>query len=63
MKVYRIFDKQLNTFIKIGKRSNDIYVNKPLVEATLQRYYGVNNISERFKIIEYELVRKEKEKA
>jgi hypothetical protein len=62
MKVYRIFDKQLNTFIKIGKRSNDIYVNKPLVESTLQRYYNLKNIDDRFKIIEYDLVRKEKEK-
>ena len=63
MKVYRIFDKQLNTFVKIGKRSNDIYVNRPLVESTLQRYYNVKNIDERFKIIEYDLVRTEKEKA
>lgn len=63
MKVYRIFDKQLNTFVKIGKRSNDIYVNRPLVESTLQRYYNVQNINERFKIIEYDLVRTEKEKA
>ena len=62
MKVYRIFDKQLNTFVKIGKRSNDIYVNRPLVESTLQRYYNVENINERFKIIEYDLVRTEKEK-
>lgn len=58
MKVYRIFDKQLNTFVKIGKRSNDIYVNRPLVESTLQRYYNMKNIDERFKIIEYDLVRK-----
>lgn len=58
MKVYRIFDKQNNEFIKIGKRTNDIYVNKFLVITTLKRYYHINDIDERFKIIEYELVRK-----
>lgn len=58
MRVYRIFDKQNNEFIKIGKRTNDIYVNKPLVISTLKRYYNINDIDERFKIIEYELVRK-----
>lgn len=62
MKVYRIFDKQTEQFIKIGKRTNDIYVNKSLVESTLKRYYNLENISDRFKIFEYELVRKEKEK-
>ena len=58
MKVYRIFDKQNNAFIKIGKRTNDIYVNKELVTSTLKRFYKVANVEERFKIIEYELVRK-----
>lgn len=62
MKVYRIFDKQTEQFIKIGKRTNDIYVNKSLVESTLKRYYNLENVSDRFKIFEYELVRKEKEK-
>lgn len=62
MKVYRIFDKQTDTFVKIGKRTNDIYVSKPLVETTLKRYYNLEDIGERFKIIEYELVRTEKEK-
>lgn len=58
MKVYRIFDKQTNEFIKIGKRTNDIYVNKVLVMSTLKRYYNLDDIDERFKIIEYDLVRK-----
>lgn len=58
MKVYRIFDKQNNEFIKIGKRTNDIYVNKALVVSSLKRYYGTDNIDGRFKIIEYELIRK-----
>lgn len=62
MKVYRIFDKQTEQFVKIGKRTNDIYVNKSLVESTLKRYYNLENVSDRFKIFEYELVRKEKEK-
>lgn len=62
MKVYRIFDKQTDAFVKIGKRTNDIYVSKPLVETTLKRYYNIEDIGTRFKIIEYELVRTEKEK-
>ena len=28
MKVYRVYDKEQKKFIKIGKRTNDIYVNK-----------------------------------
>lgn len=60
MKVYRIFDKQKQHFVKIGKRTNDIYVSKPLVESTLKRYYNLENVSDRFDIIEYELVRTKK---
>lgn len=59
MNVYRIFDKHTKEFIKIGKRSNDIYVNKSILEGTLKRYYNVDNVNDRFKIIEYTLVRKE----
>lgn len=57
MKVYRIFDKETQRFVKIGKRTNDIYVSKPLVESTLKRYYNIDNVHERFNIIEYDLVR------
>ena len=59
MNVYRVFDKDTKEFIKIGKRSNDIYVNKSILEGTLKRYYNIDNINNRFKIIEYTLVRKE----
>lgn len=59
MNVYRIFDKDTKEFIKIGKRTNDIYVNKSILEGTLKRYYNIDNINDRFKIIEYTLVRKE----
>ena len=59
MNVYRIFDKDKREFIKIGKRSNDIYVNKSILEGTLKRYYNIDDIYDRFKIIEYTLVRKE----
>ena len=59
MTVYRIFDKNTKEFIKIGKRSNDIYVNKSVLEGTLKKYYNIDNINDRFKIIEYTLVRKE----
>ena len=55
MKVYRIFDKQQDTFIKIGKRTNDIYVNKDLVYSTLKRYFNLENVNDRFNVIEYEL--------
>ena len=57
MKVYRIYDKQAHQFVKIGKRTNDIYVSKPLVESTLKRYYNIEDVSDRFDIYEYELVR------
>lgn len=59
MNVYRIFDKNTKEFIKIGKRSNDLYVNKSILEGTLKRYYNIDNINDRFKIVEYTLVRKE----
>ena len=59
MNVYRIFDKDTKEFIKIGKRTNDIYVNKSILEGTLKRYYNIDDIYDRFKIIEYTLVRKE----
>ena len=60
MKVYRIFDKEKDTFIKIGKRTNDIYVNKDLVYSTLKRYFNIENVNDRFNVIEYELIRTNK---
>ena len=57
MKVYRIFDKTTKEFIKIGKRTNDIYVSKSLVISTLKRYYNLDKIEDRFDILEYDLVR------
>ena len=58
MKVYRVYDKQQKRFIKIGKRTNDIYVNKKLLMKTLKTYYNLEQISDRFTIYEYELVLK-----
>jgi hypothetical protein len=58
MKVYRIYDKEQKKFIKIGKRTNDIYVNKKLLIKTLKTYYNLEQISDRFTIYEYELVLK-----
>lgn len=58
MNVYRIFDKTTKNFVKIGKRTNDLYKSKPLVITTLKRYYNIENVEDRFDIIEYELVRK-----
>lgn len=58
MKVYRVYDKQKKGFIKIGKRTNDIYVNKKLLIKTLKTYYNLEQISDRFTIYEYELVLK-----
>lgn len=58
MKVYRVYDKQQKRFIKIGKRTNDIYVNKKLLIKTLKTYYNLEQISDRFTIYEYELVLK-----
>ena len=60
MKVYRIFDKKTNQYIKIGKRTNDLYKSKPLVISTLKRYYNIENVEDRFNVIEYELVRTDK---
>ena len=56
MKVYRVYDKEQKRFIKIGKRTNDIYVNKKLLIKTLKTYYNLEQISDRFTIYEYELV-------
>lgn len=58
MKVYRVYDKEQKRFIKIGKRTNDIYVNKKLLIKTLKTYYNLEQISDRFTIYEYELVLK-----
>lgn len=58
MIVYRIYDKTEQRFIKIGKRTNDIYVSKPLIISTLKRYYNIDDVKNRFDIVEYELVRK-----
>lgn len=60
MKVYRIFDKTNKEFIKIGKRTNDLYKSKPLVISTLKRYYNLEDIYQRFDVIEYDLVRTNK---
>lgn len=60
MKVYRIYDNEENTFIKIGVRTNDIYVNLRLVEQSLKNKFQINDIKPRFDIIEYELVRTRK---
>lgn len=58
MKVYRVYDKEQKRFIKIGKRTNDIYVNEKLLIKTLKTYYKIENISDRFTIYEYDLVLK-----
>ena len=58
MKVYRIYDKEQKKFIKIGKRTNDIYVNKKLLIKHLQLYYKLEDINDRFTIYEYDLVLK-----
>lgn len=58
MKVYRVYDKEQKRFIKIGKRTNDIYVNQKLLIKTLKTYFNVEKVSDRFTIYEYELVLK-----
>lgn len=58
MKVYRVYDKEQKRFIKIGKRTNDIYVNKKLLIKTLKTYFKIEDLSDRFKIYEYDLVMK-----
>jgi hypothetical protein len=60
MKAYRIYDNETKTFIKIGDRSNDLYVNLRLVEQSLKSKYRLDNIKPRFDIIEYDLVRTRK---
>lgn len=58
MKVYRVYDKEQKRFIKIGKRTNDIYVNKTLLIKTLKTYFKIDKVSDRFIIYEYDLVLK-----
>lgn len=58
MRVYRVYDKEQKKFIKIGKRTNDIYVNKKLLLKNLKIYFNIENVSDRFTIYEYELVMK-----
>lgn len=60
MKAYRIYDNEQQRFIKIGKRSNDLYVNLELVEHSLKAQFKIDNIKPRFDIIEYDLVRTRK---
>ena len=60
MKAYRIYDNEQQRFIKIGKRSNDLYVNLELVEHSLKVQFKVDSIKPRFDIIEYDLVRTRK---
>lgn len=58
MKVYRVYDKQEKRFIKIGKRTNDIYVNKTMLVKNLKLYFNIDNVAERFTIYDYDLVLK-----
>lgn len=60
MKAYRIYDNEQQRFIKIGKRSNDLYVKLELVEHSLKTQFKVDDIKPRFDIIEYDLVRTRK---
>ncbi len=60
VKAYRIYDNEQQRFIKIGKRSNDLYVNLELVEHSLKAQFKVDSIKPRFDIIEYDLVRTRK---
>lgn len=60
MKAYRIYDNEQKRFIKIGKRSNDLYVKLDLVEHSLKTQFKIDNIKPRFDIIEYDLVRTRK---
>lgn len=61
MVVYRIYDKQKKEYVKIGKRTNDLYVNKPAVVATLIRYYNLVDYTDRFELVEYDLVKRKKD--
>lgn len=56
MKVYRVYDKVENRIIKIGKRTNDLYVSLPALQNTLKTYFGSDVWKTRFKILEYDLV-------
>ena len=58
MRVYRVYDREQKKFIKVGERTNDIYVSKNLLESSLKKYFKVENVSDRFKIYEYDLVLK-----
>ena len=58
MKVYRVYDRQEKRFIKIGKRTNDIYVNKTMLVKNLKLYFNIDNVAERFTIYDYDLVLK-----
>ena len=58
MKVYRVYDKDVKRFIKIGKRTNDIYVNRPLLIKSLKKHYDIQKVSDRFIVYEYDLVMK-----
>ena len=58
MKVCRVYDKEHKKFIKIGKRTNDIYVNKKLLIKTLKTYFNIEKVSDRFTIYEYDLIMK-----
>ena len=60
MKAYRIYDNEAQTFVKIGDRSNDLYVNLRMVEQSLKNKYRLDNIKPRSDIIEYDLVRTRK---
>lgn len=60
MKVYRIYDNEENTFIKIGVRTNDLYVSPRLIEQSLKNKFHIDNIKPRFDIIEYDLVKTRK---
>ena len=57
MKAYRIYDNEAQTFIKIGDRSNDLYVDLRSVEESLKNKFKVSAVKPRFDIIEYDLVR------
>ena len=56
MKVYRVYDKEQKRFIKVGKRTNDIYVNRNMLIKTLKTCFRMDKLSDRFHIYEYDLV-------
>ena len=56
MKVYRVYDKEQKRFIKVGKRTNDIYVNRNMLIKTLKTCFRMDKLSDRFHIYEYELM-------